>query len=309
MKRTADTCREAPGADRTADTITPDVYACFLTGRGVATTSERIEGKELPVLTTLENPPCGHEDVHDLLDILRSMPMTDPGYGQWWNSADGRGLYEQITERIGTPLTASLRNKYGVSYDATDVANSAVMVLRQDFIHAYILRADDPWAYLSSMLKRELAAEAGTHFRAELTDEILYSSAIPAAEPAGVSLHEAAEMTHQVLSPAVPVHLHGALKDAIVYFAELGGARLSHLYTHASIDEELTSLGLVREEILAIANAVLGSRPNNGQTSLLAAYLNDPGFDPRSSIMHRRALNKFSSRMSDISLKQEALVG
>jgi hypothetical protein len=85
--------------------------------------------------------------------------------------------------------------------------------------------------------------------------------------------------------------------------------RISHLYTHATTDDELTDLGLVREEILAIANAVLGSRSGGGQNSLIAAFLHDPAFDPRSSILHRRALQKFQSRMAGIATKQEALVG
>jgi hypothetical protein len=132
---------------------------------------------------------------------------------------------------------------------------------------------------------------------------------VPRAEASAVSVRDAVQLTFDVLAPFVPDHLRGSLKEAIVYFAEPGGARLSHLYTHATTDTELTGLGLVREEILAIANAVLGSRPNNGQTSLIAGFLNDPAFDPRSSILHRRALNKFQSRMAGVAAIQEALVG
>lgn len=237
------------------------------------------------------------------------MPLSDPAYGAWWDTEAGRWLYSEISTRIGAPLAASLRNKFGVSYEASDVANTAFTILRQEFVHAYILRADSPWAYLSQVLKRDMLSSAGAHFRVELTDEVLLASSVPPVEQSAVSVHDAAELTFQVLAPAAPEHLHGSLKEAILYFAELGGARLSHLYTHATSDAELTGLGLIREEILAIANAVLGSRPNNGQTSLIAAFLNDPAFDPRSSILHRRALNKFQSRMAGAATKQEALVG
>jgi hypothetical protein len=278
-------------------------------GRGVAAKIHCAEGNALPVLTTPDLIPHASGETTELLRVLASMPKSDPAYGTWWDTDEGRWLYEEISTRIGAPLAASLRHKFGVNYEAADVANTAFMVLRQDFVHAYILRADDPWAYLSQMLKREMLATAGAFFRVELTDETLFNSSVPAVEQAAVSVHEAAELTYEVLAPSAPEHLRGSLKDAIVYFAELGGARLSHLYTHATSDAELTGLGLVREEILAIANAVLGSRPNNGQTSLIAAFLNDPTFDPRSSILHRRALNKFQSRMAGIATKQEALVG
>jgi hypothetical protein len=270
-------------------------------GRGVAAKCHCSEGKALPVLTAPDLLTHTSGETTELLQVLAAMPKADPAYGAWWDTEEGRWLYEEISIRIGAPLAASLRHKFGVSYEAADVANTAFMVLRQDFVHAYILRADDPWAYL--------LATAGAFFRIELTDDALFNSSIPAVEQAAVSVHEAAELTYEVLAPSAPEHLRGNLKEAILYFAELGGARLSHLYTHATSDAELTSLGLVREEILAIANAVLGSRPNNGQTSLIAAFLNDPAFDPRSSILHRRALNKFASRMAGAATKQEALVG
>lgn len=247
--------------------------------------------------------------VSELLNVLATIPMSDPAYGRWWGTEQGIWLYNEISSRIGGPLAASLRNKFGVSYEPADVANTAFALLRQDFAHAYLLRADDPWAYLSQMLKRDMLAAAGAHFRVELTDEALFEASARPMEQSPVSIYEAAEMTYEVLAPTTPEHLLGSLREAIMYFAQLGGARLSHLYTHATSDVELTGLGLVREEILAIANAVLGSRPNNGQTSLIAAFLNDPTFDPRSSILHRRALSKFQSRMVGIANKQEALVG
>lgn len=266
------------------------------------------EGEPLAVLTAPTAAPRIPDDTAELLRVLGSIPLDDASYGAWWNTADGRWLYGQVGTRVGIPLANSLRSKYGISYEAADVANTAFTVLRQDFVHAYILRAENPWAYLSQMLKREMLAEAGTHFRVELTEDALFEASAPPAGQSAVSIRDAAEMTFAVLAPGTPDHLRASLREAITYFSELGGARLSHLYTHATSDVELTGLGLVREEILAIANAVLGSRPNNAQTSLIAAFLKDPAFNPRSSILHRRALNKFQARMA-ASTKQEALVG
>lgn len=280
----------------------------FLYGPRGGREPENVEGNELAVLTKPGAAPHLSEEAGELLRVLEDMPMTDPGYGKWWSSCQGMWLYNRIGKRVGAPLAASLRQTYGVSYEPADVSNTAFTVLRQDFVHAYIMRANDPWAYLSQMLKREMLAAAGAHFRVELTDEALFESSALPAEPAPVTIDEAADLTFEVLAPTTPPHLQQGLREAILYFAQLSGARLSHLYTHASSDAELTGLGLVREEILAIANAVLGSRPNNGQTSLIAAFLKDPAFDPRSSILHRRALNKFQTRMAG-TYKQEALVG
>ncbi|HEX9089073.1 MAG TPA: hypothetical protein VF867_16265 [Arthrobacter sp.] len=260
-------------------------------------------------MTSLDARSKVSADSGQLVQVLSSMPMTDPDYGAWWDTQDGRWLYAEINTRIGERLAASLRQRFGVSNEAADVANTAVTILRQDFVHTYILRADDPWAYLSQILKRDMMSTSGAYFRVELADEAVRASSVLRVEPAAVSLHEASELTFDVLAPGVPDYLRGSLRAAILYFAELGGARLSHLYTHATSDVELTGLGLVREEILAIANAVLGSRPNNRQTSLIAGFLNDPAFDPRSSIQHRRALKKFQSRMAGAATKQEALVG
>ncbi|MET4143727.1 hypothetical protein [Arthrobacter sp. UYCo732] len=262
----------------------------------------------MPVLTTTGPLSRVSEESQELLRVLAAMPMSDPAYGSWWATEQGAWFYEEITTRIGSPLAASLRTKYGVAYECADVANTAFTVLRQDFVHAYLLRADDPWAYLSQMLKREMLNAAGAHFRVELTDEALFEASSPVSGRSIVTVQDAAALTYNALAPLVPAQYRDKLRNAISYFAEPGGVRISHLYTHASNDPELTGLGLVREEILAIANAVLGSRPNNGQNSLIVAFLHDADFDPRSSILHRRALNKFESRMAGLT-KQEALVG
>lgn len=278
----------------------------FLVGAGLARLARHAGRNGLLAVTS---PADADTTTAELPRILASIPMSDPDYGAWWNTDDGRWLYDQISTRIGAPLTASILHRYGVSYEPADVANTAFMILRQDLMHAYILRATDPWAYLSQMLKREMLATAGAHFRTELSDDVLFESSIPPVEAAEVSLEDAVELTFGALATTTPDHLQDSLKEAIRYFAALGGARLSHLYTHATSDLELTGLGLVREQILAIANAVLGSRPNNGQTSLVAGFLQDPGFDPRSSILHRRALKKYQSRMATSTTREEALVG
>jgi hypothetical protein len=265
--------------------------------------TERFPSRTSPPSTTQEHD----QDTVELYRVLGStMPLTDPEYGKWWASADGAWLYARILTRIGAPVSQTVNKAYGVGCEPADVANTAVTMLRQNFTRAYIRRAGDPWSYLAQMLKRELFNTAGIHLRAELGDDLF----IPATGEldGAMTLQEAVEATCQQLAPLTPHHLHPALGPAVTYFAELGGPRISHLYTHATTDEELTNLGLGREHILAIANVVLGSRPRNAETSLIAGFLLGADFDPSSSLMHRKGLKKYCTRMAALE-SQEMLVG
>lgn len=249
-----------------------------------------------PLVESADGDELALQEAGELTRVLAAMPMTDPAYGAWWSTEDGKWLYARIRARIGVPISATINRLYGAGHEPVDVANTAVTMLRQDFTHVYIRKAKDPWSYLSTMLKRELFNTVGTHFRAELGDGVVQAFHDPRLE--GVSLAGAAAATWNHLAPLVAPAKRDPLRSAITYFSELGGARLSHLYTYATTDPELTGTGLCRSEILAIANAVLGGRPNNSQTSLIAAFLTNPDFNPTSSLMHRKALSKFSSRMS-----------
>lgn len=235
------------------------------------------------------------------------MPATDPEYGRWWGTGDGLELYARITTRIGEPIALSLSRRYGVSYEASDVANTAVIILRQDFVAAYLARSQDPWAYLASILKREMIREIGAHFRHELTEDLLsHNVARKPVQPA--TIMEAAALTAAALAEAAPGFPPVLLETAVAYFAHEGQKRLSHVYTDATTDPRLTDLGLDRTEILAVANAVLGSRPDNHLNSLIAAYLADPAFDPKSSIRHRRALHKFAARIAKAHQQEKRLL-
>lgn len=246
--------------------------------------------------TALPERISGEDEGRALISLVGTIPSTDPEYGQWWSTQDGWNLYAMILQRIGTPIAISVNRQYGVSYEAEDVANTAFLVMRQDFVAAYLARSTDPWAYLASVLKREMVRTAGAHFRTELTDDVLFIQDAQPATPS-ITVREAAVLTANTMAAGAGLR-EDILLEAVMYFAERGHQRLSHLYTDATVDPELTSLGLGREEILAIANAVLGSRPDNHLNSLIAAFLTDPAFEPKSSIPHRRALNKFATRIS-----------
>lgn len=232
------------------------------------------------------------EHEQDLLAALGQMPGTDPEYGQWWAGETGQWLYSQIGERVGAPLARRVNTTYGTGQDSLDVTNTAVVVLRRQAVHDYIRAAADPWAYLAGVVKREVTACAGTFFRARLAPSAEASA--PALPP--VRMREAVEATIATIAPYCDLE-RGTLSEAVWYFAENGHTRLSHLFTDATKDPELTGLGLCREQILAIANVVLGARPGH-EASLLGAFLLDADFAPATSLPHVAALRKFSRRIA-----------
>lgn len=235
----------------------------------------------------------------ELPGLMAGIPATDPGYGQWWATDDGTWLYSEIRDRIGVPLCVQASDMFGVVYEPEDVANTAVILLRRTELHPYITAAVDPWSYLASSLKRQLRTDAGAYFRVEL-DEAARSSLIGYEDDYGnhPGLADCVRKTYEQLCHFSSPEFHTSIEEAVWYFAERGHTRLSHLYSLAAKDPALTALGLSRENILAIANAVLGSRPDHGKNSLLAGYLSSHTFDPSSSIPHRLALKKFASRLT-----------
>lgn len=246
-------------------------------------------------MTATEN-----SEAAELLGVLNGIPSTDPDYGNWWGSADGQWLYSQVADRIGVPLVVSSKRKFGVSYTPEDVANTAVTSLRSEALLPYIRSASDPWGYLASVLRRQLRRDAGAYFRTELDSEAVQCLTYTMDDGTSPKMRDGVEQTLARLEALVDPSRHSSLREAVWYFAERGHGRLSHLYTAAAKDPELTGLGLCHREILAIANAVLGSRPVHGHNSLLAGYLSSPGFDPGSSIPHRIALKKFGARMNTV---------
>lgn len=233
----------------------------------------------------------------ELIEALAGIPFSDPGYGQWWDSEEGRWLYEKVAVRIGGPLIASSQSLYGVSFDPEDVANTAVSLLRRPEVHPYITGAADPWGYLASVIRRQLRQDAGTYFRVQLDDEEVASLSYEGEDRDGPGMRESVDRTVTYLSAHASPEHRTCLEEAVWYFAERGHHRLSHLYTDATRDPYLADLGLGRKEILAVANAVLGSRPEHGHNSVLGGYLSSPAFNPDDSIPHRLAMRKFAARM------------
>lgn len=181
-----------------------------------------------------------------------------------------------------------------------DVANTAVDMMSSRFIFAALQRADDQWAYLSAVLKRELIQQAGGYFRADADDDL---TEVATHEPDALTpILEAIQLTTDCLTPLTPEDVLPHLKELIYYFAEHGHANLSRLHTTASRDPELLALDLAPRQILAVANVVLGSRPNHGDTSILGAFIQDRDWKPDLSPLHMQALAKYGARITSHSM-------
>lgn len=243
------------------------------------------------------------QGAESLSELLHTIPDDPELYGPWWGTDAGQEFYELLTARIGAPISAAVNRLYGVDYEPADVANTAVTLLCQDLLPRYILRAERPWAYLASVLKRELIKDAGQHFREDLTEDTATAATDGMMLPS-MTISEAVDLTVAALNEQAPAP---GLHTVVSYLADRGASRISHVYSQAAADPELQAEGLTRSEILAVANAVLGSR--RGGASVIAGFLKDPAFNPQQSLPHLRALKKYRARMEKTAQHQEALVG
>jgi hypothetical protein len=237
------------------------------------------------------------DDVQLLHAALESIPSSPDEQGAWWATSDGRWLHTRLTERISKGLAASFARRYGATFEPDDVTNTAVCVLARELALASLRRADDQWAYLYQVLRHEMLQQMGSWVSQELDPDRATEVVVDGPDPERVTVSDAVVRTLECLREVTPEPLRAALPEAVSYFAENGDSRLSHLHTRSARDVTLTGLGLSREQILALANIVLGARPNHGDTSLLGGYLRDAHWNPRTSPAHRRALEKYQARM------------
>jgi hypothetical protein len=242
------------------------------------------------------------QDVQEDL-LLRASLLTVPTepkeYGRWWTGEDGRWLYTRIEERIGKPLVLWVGRVYGPRYESLDVANSAVDVLGKPAVLLSVQGADDQWAYLAVVLKRELITQVGGYFREEeLTEQDSHFATLVKEESSLTPVVDAVQLTADCLKAHTPTEFLPHLEELVFYFAEHGHANLSRLHSSAARAPELLTRGIPAKQIRAIANAVLGSRPNHGETSILGGFIQDSEWDPATSVLHARALSKYAQRMT-----------
>lgn len=177
------------------------------------------------------------------------------------------------------------------------MANTAVELLAGPAIVDSLRQAEDQWAYLAAVLKRALTAQIGAFFR-EDEMEFLAERVADERRDDVTPVVDAVKLTARFLAAHTTDDVLPHLEELVYYFAERGHANLSHLHTDAARDPELLSRGLRPKEIRAVANAVLGSRPDHGENSLLGAILLDSSWDPSTSAAHSAALRKYAGRLA-----------
>ena len=234
-----------------------------------------------------------------LQDVLGTIPPAAGEYGQWWAGEQGCALLEEIRDRISGRVVNTVFALYGVRYDRDDVTHSAITLLSDPGLAASVRNAADPWAYLFRVLKRELTGQVGAFLRAPYNVKTFFAlNSIPIPERPYTDLMTAARHTWQVLFDHTPAGCRGHLFEVVAYLARRGGHRLSRAGTELSHDPDLLALGYSGSQLRAIANAVLGSRPDFGTNSLLAGYLKDQEWDPLATKAGRRAVRLYGLRMS-----------
>lgn len=254
--------------------------------------------EETPITATAA-PHVVNDDVRlraCLQDILNL--QDGDGYGAWWASEDGIWLYQRTAERVGEPLTSWVRRVYGVRYEPLDVANTLVDVLSRTGALTATAASKEPWAYMSAILKREMRKQSGGFLRdGSLMDFVMVAT--PDSDDSHLTgVDEAVRLTARILDGFTPDPVRARMPAIVRYFADRGHSNLSHLHSAAARDAELLEDGWNRRQILAVANAVLGPRPNHHRASVLGEVLKDADWKPQSSTQHMAALTKYARRMS-----------
>jgi hypothetical protein len=241
-----------------------------------------------------------------LRSAIESITSSELSYGRWLGTTDAQWVLQMASSRISGVIITRFARQYGIEFETSDIVNTLVVLLANDRIVASIELASDQWAYIYQVLNNEMLKQMGTRGTAsiDLADrlaEVEESYEMP-------DVQSAMDLTVETLTPLTPVALRPHLREVVEYLAERGQSRISHAHTESANDADLIGLGLERHHILALANVVLGARPNHGDSSILAGFLQNSDWKPHRSILHRIALKKYSARMKHVSTTDKKLV-
>lgn len=235
-----------------------------------------------------------------LREALSSIPADAAAYSAWWSTSTGRALVDQIVEHVAHRVAAAIRRQISVEIDRDEVVSLLFLALQPDRTLLRSLTAagtERPWAYLHRCMVNSMLDEAGAFFRRELHEQTLLVDG-PEVRSEHPSIESAIAATTCVLQPATPARIARYLEHAIGWMADRAvDGRLSYLHTHAAREPELLALGFSSPQLLALANAAVGSRPDHSRTSLLAAFLLEPTWQPAFSRPHRAVLVQYAKRM------------
>jgi len=221
--------------------------------------------------------------------LLARLPADRAAYAPWLAGADGRELAALLAASVGP-----------------DAVGLGILALAPPSpLTRGALAAERPHAYLRRSIAHAAAREAAGASLPGLPEEL------PAPEPTRSRLDgrlpAAVAATCDALGPRTPVRLVPVLESAIEALADRATrGRLSHLHTEAARDPALLSLGFAPAQLRALANAVLGARPDHSRASLLAGFLVDPAWRPEESPPHRAAIAAYQRRMTHAERLREA---
>lgn len=212
-------------------------------------------------------------------------------------SADGVLFLRQIEQYLVPGLLAMSR-QIGIDQSwvqPNEIVNTVLVGLCEN--DSRVARkiagtADDPWAYLASCAGQWVRALWGT--RGDSLDALIpiLTLAEPVNESALTPLCEVVELSHALLAPYLEVAQRAQLQPLLRWIAANPPQRISH-----ESADRMAAFGRFSAftylQIVAILNICWGGRPRRRETSIMAAFLLDPGFDLHASASHTRALLKF----------------
>ncbi|MBD8104799.1 hypothetical protein [Plantibacter sp. CFBP 8775] len=236
----------------------------------------------------------------------------------FFQRVDWQTFIDDLSAHLVPSLQATMRAKGMPPLTAEDLTSIVSVTLSVDAGAARgIAGARNPFAYAHNTIIGWMHRETGRgmyevskgQWRMAYVDSIEQPSlSLPATglnrDPAevliereGASVRRSVALTARELAPRSPRSLKPTLPYIVDWLA------------HSSIDSagrnknaELQEAGeefrtVPAHQIEAIASISWGARPNRGETSLLGAFLRDPGFIPRSSTPHLRALRQYRRRV------------
>lgn len=245
-----------------------------------------------------------------LVQVLTSIPGDPDAARSWWSSLAGYALLEQIEHHMTAPIVAAVRRELSVEVDASEVASTAWLLLSPErsllLKHLVSPDTDNPWGYLHTSVKNQVLDDVGRYFRRELTVAL---EDRPIEEPADEerTLEFVVARTACVLAPVTPREVRPGLVDAVDWMADAATrGRLSHLHALAGRSSELRELGFGGDRARALANLTVGKRPDHSVTSLFAAFLLQPQWEPAHSPRHAASIREYAMRMTTLSVRRAA---
>lgn len=235
---------------------------------------------------------------------LRRLVVDIPGgradYGAWWDSRSGRLLANRIVTDLAAPVARGVKARTGRSVDHGVVLGLVVEALVPPSQLVRALRSPataDPLAYLVRSLVNALAREIGTEAGIDL-NEVSWAEE-SRTRTTRMALTAAVRAVLRELLPGTPPRLRPTLPDALERVVDRArDGCLSRLHTRMALDERLLALGWSREQLRVLVNAVVGTRPDHARTSLLAGFLTGNDWRPRTSPIHRGAIDAYARRMA-----------